>query len=105
MIEARVESELVLNEAALLFASGNADNPAALDLCDLADHRADSTRGRSDDNGLSGVGFSDIQQARIGGELRHSDHAPFAGNRGGRSCEIFCLLPLGQPEILPSGST
>src|ERR1700730_14486985 len=70
MIEARVESELVPNEAALLFASGNADNPAALDLCDLADHRPDSTRGRSHDNGLSGLGFPDIQQSRIGGESR-----------------------------------
>jgi hypothetical protein len=47
MIEARVESELVLNEAALLLAAGNADDPAALDLCDLADHRPDSTRGRA----------------------------------------------------------
>jgi hypothetical protein len=25
----------------------NADNPAALDLCDLTDHRPDSTRGRA----------------------------------------------------------
>src|SRR5690242_17437258 len=39
MIEAGVESELVLNEAALLFASSNADDPAALDLRDLADYR------------------------------------------------------------------
>src|ERR1700730_13311861 len=60
MIEARVKSELVLNEAALLFASGDANNPAALDLCELADHRTDSTRGCSDDNGLSGLGFSDV---------------------------------------------
>jgi len=35
--------------AAPLFASRNADDPAALDLCDLADHRPDGTRGRSDD--------------------------------------------------------
>src|SRR6266478_3895565 len=84
MIEARVESELVLNEAALLFASGNADNPAALDLCDLADHRPDSTRGRSDDNSLSGVGFSDIQQARIGSESRHAEHAQCVGDRAER---------------------
>src|SRR6202023_3648413 len=63
MIEARVESELVLNEAALLFASGNADNPAALDLCELAERRTDSTRGRSHDNGLSGLGSSDVKQA------------------------------------------
>src|SRR5271154_1924602 len=55
MIEARVESELVPDEVALLFASGNADNPAALDLCDLADHRPDGTRGCSHDNGLSGL--------------------------------------------------
>src|ERR1700747_2184849 len=75
MIEARVESELVPNEVALLFASGNADNPAALDLCDLADHRPNSPRGRSHDNGLSGLGFSDIQQARVGGESWHAEHA------------------------------
>jgi hypothetical protein len=91
MIEARVESELVLNEAALLFASGNADNPTALDLCDL-DHRPDSTRGRSDDNGLSGVGFSDIQQAGIGGESRHAEHAQCVGNRAERSIDPLCLL-------------
>jgi hypothetical protein len=36
-----------LSKAALLFASGNADNPAPLDLCDLTDHRPDSTRGRA----------------------------------------------------------
>src|SRR5258708_37057154 len=94
MIEARVESELVPNEAALLSASGNADNPAALDLCDLADHRADSTRGRSDDTGLSGVGFSDIQKARIGGETLQDEHAPCVAKPGGGSVDLLVDLPL-----------
>jgi hypothetical protein len=43
MIQAPVESELVPNEAALLFASGNADDPAALDLCDLGAPLSGST--------------------------------------------------------------
>ncbi len=62
MVDARIEAEFALNEAAFLFASGNADDPAAFDPGNLADHRTDRARGRSDDDGLSGLRFSDIQQ-------------------------------------------
>jgi hypothetical protein len=61
MVETQIETEFVLNEAAFLFASGNADDPTAFDFGDLADDRTDSPRSCSDDDGLSGAGFSDIQ--------------------------------------------
>ena len=54
-VEAGIESEFVLNEAAFLFAPGNADGPAAFDLGDLADQRSDGARSRSDDDALSGL--------------------------------------------------
>ena len=54
-VEAGIESEFVLNEAAFLFAPGNADGPAVFDLGDLADQRSDGARSRSDRRSLRAV--------------------------------------------------
>ena len=60
MVKAGIKSEFVLDETAFLFAPGDTDDPAAFDLCDLADNRSDGTRSRRDNERLSGAGFSDV---------------------------------------------
>ena len=53
VVHAGVEAQLLDDVAALRLAAGDADGPAALDLGDLADDRADRARGRRDDHRLA----------------------------------------------------
>ena len=60
---------------ALLRAAGDADDPAALDLRDLADDLADRTGRGRDDHGLAGVRLADLEQPEVGGHAGHAEHA------------------------------
>ena len=103
MVDAGIESEFVLNEAAFLFAPGNADGPAAFDLGDLADQRTDGARSRSDDDALSGLRFSNVQQTSIRAEARHAEHTECVGNRAEQAIDLSRPSTVGQRVILPSG--
>src|SRR5271166_6737331 len=102
MVDAGIESEFVLNEAAFLFAPGNADGPAAFDLGDLADQRTEGARSRSDDDALSGLRFSNVQQTSIRAEARHAEHTECVGNRAEQAIDLSHPSTVGQRVILPS---
>src|SRR5580700_10114554 len=95
MVEAGVKTKFIPNKPAFLFATGNADDPAAFDLGDLADDRTDSARSRCDNNCLSGLWFSDVQQTGIGGETRHTEHTECVGKRDERSIDLSRIFTVG----------
>src|SRR5262249_167962 len=75
MIERRVEAELVLDVAAFVGPSRDADDPRALALCELPCHGADRARGGGDNDGLARLRLTDIGEADIGGHSRHAEDA------------------------------
>src|SRR5271157_4532825 len=81
---------------------GNADGPAAFDLGDLADQRTDGARSRSDDDALSGLRFSNVQQTSIRAEARHAEHTECVGNRAEQAIDLSHPSTVGQRVILPS---
>src|SRR5580693_6298942 len=103
MVEAGIETKYVPNKSAFLFATGNADDPAAFDLGDLADDRTDSARGRCDNNRLSGLRFSDVQQTSIRGETRHTEDTECVGKRDERAIDLSRVFTVGQRVFPPTG--
>ena len=104
VVEAGVEAEFLLDEAALPFAAGDADDATALDLGDLADHRADRPGRRRHDERLAGLRFADVEQAGVGGQARHPEHAQRVGDRAERGVDLLHSLAIGQRVLLPAGS-
>src|SRR5262249_14720010 len=85
VVDAGVEAELVLDEAALLAAAGDADHAAAHDLADLPDDLADRARRGRHHDGLARPGLADLEQAEVRGHAGHPDRAVGGryGPRGG----------------------
>ena len=73
VVDRRVEPELIDEIAAFGGPAGDADRAAALDLCNLADGRADRSGGAGDDGSVAGLGLSDIEEAEICGHARHAE--------------------------------
>lgn len=55
--------------------AGNTHAAAALELGDLADHRTYRAAGRGHDHGFTRFRLSDVEQAHVGGEAGHAQHA------------------------------
>jgi hypothetical protein len=70
-----------MHVAAFVGAAGDADDPRALLLRQLAGHRADRARGGRDDDGLAGFRLADVAEPDIGGHPRHAEHAERGGDR------------------------
>src|SRR5690606_10954944 len=68
VVDRSVEAELLLEEAALLLAAGNADDAAAFDLRDLADEHADRSGSGGDHHRLTCLRPCAFEQPEIGGE-------------------------------------
>ena len=81
VVDTGVEAEILHQMAALLVGTRDADHPATFQLGDLADDRADRAGRRRYDDRLSGLRFSQIEQAEIGGRAGHAEHAHIGGQR------------------------
>ena len=93
VVDAGVEAEFVDDVAAFFGAAGNADDAAALELGDLADHRADRAGGSGDHDGFAGLRLANVEQAHVGGEAGHAEDAQRQrrfGHRLGRAWSGRC---------------
>jgi len=75
VIDASIEAQLAGDEMALLGSTGDSDNAAALDLCDLPDDRADGAGGSCNDDSLSRFRLADFEKPHIRGHPGHSENA------------------------------
>ncbi|MNT62328.1 hypothetical protein D3C72_2000370 [compost metagenome] len=81
MIHDGVKAQFVFHEGALFRASGYAHGARAFDAGDLAHHRADRSAGCGDNDGFTGLGLADFEQAAICREARHAQHPKRGGRR------------------------
>src|SRR3546814_4129314 len=81
MIDRSIEAKLVDEIGAFLRAAGNPHDPAALDLRDLADERADGAGPGRHDDGLAFLRLADLEQAGIGGKPGHAEDAEGGARR------------------------
>ena len=82
VVDAGIEAELLHGEVALRSATGNADHTAAFQLGNLPHGGTHWARGRSHDHGFAGFGLAQIEQANIGRQAGHAEHAQRPGSRG-----------------------
>ncbi len=75
VVDRHVEAELFGQHPAFFGAAGDPDHPAAVDLGDLADHRADRAGRRRHHHLLAVLERADLEQAEIGGEAGHAERA------------------------------
>ena len=81
VVERGVEPDLA-QPADLLVGARAADHPpGALELGDLADHAAHRPGRAGDEDRLAGLERGDVQQAHVGGQRGHAEHAQ-VGRRG-----------------------
>src|SRR3546814_6425104 len=81
MIDRSIEAKLVDEIGAFLRAAGNPHDPAALDLRDLADERADGAGPGRHDDGLAFLRLADLEQDGIGGKPGHAEDAEGGARR------------------------
>ena len=74
-----------------------------LDLGDLPDHRADRPGRRRHHERLAGLRLADVEQAGVGGEARHPQHAQSVGDGAERGVNLLHALAIGQRILLPAG--
>ena len=82
MVDAGIEAELLHGELALRGAAGNAHHTAALQFRNLPHSGAHRARGRSHHHSFAGFGLAQIEQANIGRQAGHAEHAQGPGSRG-----------------------
>ena len=70
VVDRGIEPEFLDQPAALVRATGDAHDPASLDLGDLANDRAHRPGGGRDDDGIARLGLSAFEQPEIGGKTR-----------------------------------
>ena len=75
MVERCIETELVLDVAALVGPAGDTDDPRTVALRKLTGHGANRARCGRHDDGLAGFRLADIGEADIGGHARHPQNA------------------------------
>src|SRR5438067_4905036 len=75
MVDAGIKAELAFDVATFVGAAGNADDPCAGALGELADDSANRPRSGRYDNGFATLRAPDLAQSDIGGEPRHAEHA------------------------------
>ena len=102
MINARVETELILYIRALLGAARDADRSRAGDFGELADERSYRSARRRDNHRFSGFGLTDNSQAAIRGKTWHPEYAePRRDRRDGR-IELAQIRTIRQRVRAPS---
>src|SRR3546814_8369822 len=84
--------------------AGRADDPAALDLGDLADERADRARGGRHEHGLASFRLADIEQADIGGHARHAEHADPGSRPRQIGIDLLQAGAVGEGIFLPAAA-
>ena len=75
VVDAGIESELFDHVLALHRSAGDTHGATALDPGDLSDGGSDRAAGGGDHHGLPGLRLSHPQQAEVGGEAGHPQHA------------------------------
>lgn len=99
----RLHPQLVRQPLALVPPARDANDAAALELCDLAHERADRAGRARDDDELAGLGAADVEEAKVGRHAGHADDAERVGGReGGREGELGEVLGGEGGELLPA---
>ncbi len=75
VIDAGIESQLLCHIGELVRGAGRTDDPAALELGDLAGHLADRARSGRDQHGFARLRPADRLEREIGRGARHAEHA------------------------------
>ena len=70
MVNRRIEAKFGDEIAALLGASGDADDAAAMDPSYLTHHPTDRAGGAGNDHGLAGLRFADVEETEVSGHAR-----------------------------------
>ena len=102
VVDAGVEAQLLDHVVALVLAAGDADGAAAVQLGELADHRADRARRRRDDDGLAFLGLADHHQAPPRRHARHAQHGERGRERRGIGIELHRRGAVGHGVALPA---
>ncbi len=101
VVEGGVAADLA-QPADLVLAARAADHPGgALDLGDLAGHAAHRAGRAGDEHHVALFQLGDVEQAHVGGQRGHAEHAQ-VGGRGQPSCGGHLpRLPGGQDGLVP----
>ena len=103
VVDRSVEAGLVGQPAAFLLPAGDADDAAALDLGDLPGDRAGRARRAGNDDGFACDRPAHVEQAEVGGDAGHPEHAhrQFERRSGGQLVEL--ALGVHRDIVLPAG--
>ena len=108
VIDGRIKAGRLDQPFALLVRASNADDAAALDLGDLADHGTDGTSGSGHDDGFARLRLGNVHQAEIGRhagcpEGAHESSEGYAGKLGhlceARAGQRIVERPVGEAGI------
>src|SRR5262249_45114453 len=72
------------------------------DLCDLAGDRTDRARGARNDDGLTRLRLADLDQAEVGRETGHTEHAESGREGRERRIDLTYTLAVRQRILLPA---
>src|SRR5262249_38249551 len=102
VVHARVEAELVNDEAAFLARAGDAHRAAPPRLRELTDDRSDSTRCRRYDYRLARLRLADVEKTDERREAGHAEDAECRRNRRDRGIELAHIFSGRRREQLPA---
>jgi hypothetical protein len=102
MVEAGIEAQLIDDVVAFRLGARDTDDPAAPDLGDLANHRANRAGSCGDHQRLAGLRPADLQQAGIIGHAPHAEHPQRRRDRGLRRVDLADRVRLEQRKVLPA---
>src|SRR5580700_5634077 len=100
VIDGGIEAEVIDDEAALLGASGDADDVAVLNFGDLPDDGADGSGCGGDDDCVSGLGLAGVEEAKVCGHAGHAEDAEIFGQRNHFCVDFSHSAAVGQRVFL-----
>src|ERR1700736_4782567 len=78
VVDGRIETQVFDNPAALFRTAGDAHDPAALEIADLADDRPDRACRCGDDQRFPLTRLADIEKSEIGGDASRTQRRQWA---------------------------
>ena len=101
-VDGDIETQFLLDVAALLVGAGDAHDMTAGDLADLAHHASHRSRGSSNHQRITCSWCQYFQGPEIGGETGHAEHAKGGRDGRGRSVQPSDIPCCSDAESLPS---
>ena len=80
MVNTAVKSKFFHHICAFFSTSSDTDDSTTIYLCNLSNSRPDSTRCRGNDERISRYRLAYIEEAGVGGDTWHTQHAERRGN-------------------------